>query len=145
MDRFVVRTSQVRSSPNNLSHPQLLSEIDSHVLSSRSNQPNAVQANNNMCPHDISSQNAPFRPKHCEFPIDKNKRRLNIHWYDKFCWLEYSVERAAAFCFACRKFGRRVDHTKERTFTNLRVGKGQLETKIKVWRCTIIVPLIFVL
>ena len=87
------------------------------MLSSRSNQSYAVQANNNMCPQEKSSQNAPFRLKHCEFPRDENKRRFNIHWYDRFCWLEYSVKRDAAFCFACRKFGRRVDHTKETTFT----------------------------
>ena len=117
MDRFVVQTSQVQSSASNLSQPQLLSEIESHVLSSRSNQSYAVQANKSMCPHDVSSQNTLFWPKHCEFPSGENKPRFNIHWYDRFCWLEYSVERDAAFCFACRKFGRRVDHTKETTFT----------------------------
>ena len=117
MDWFVVRTSQVQSSANDLSQPQLLSEIESHVLSSRSNQSYAEQANNNTCPHDISSQNAPFQPKHCKFWGDENKRRFNIRWYERFCWREYSVERNAAFCFACRQFGRRIDQTKETTFT----------------------------
>ena len=133
MNRFVVRTSRVQSSANNLSQPLLLSEIESHVLSSRSNQSYAEQANNNMCPQDISSQNAPFQPKHCKFRRDENKRRFNIRWYDRFCWLEYSVERNAAFCFACRKFGRRIDHTKETTFTicGFRGWKRAVEDKNK--------------
>lgn len=25
-------------------------------------------------------------------------------WFDKFAWLEYSIDRDAAFCFACRNF-----------------------------------------
>ena len=85
--------------------------------------------------------------KTLRFPRDENKRRFNIHWYDRFCWLEYSVKRDAAFCFACRKFGRRVDHTKETTFTisGFKGWKRAVGDQKKVWRCMILVPLIFVL
>ena len=45
----------------------------------------------------------PIRPKIQVYPInnEKEKRRFRSYWYN---WLEYSVSKDSAFCFACRKF-----------------------------------------
>ena len=37
----------------------------------------------------------------------KTKRSFNHLWYQQREWLEYSIERDAAFCFPCRIFGNR--------------------------------------
>ncbi|XP_021766668.1 zinc finger MYM-type protein 1-like [Chenopodium quinoa] len=36
-------------------------------------------------------------------------RRFNVAWFDKYDWLEYSVEKDAAFCFVCYLFKDKVD------------------------------------
>jgi len=33
-----------------------------------------------------------------------NGRSFRYSWFDKHPWLEYSTEKDAAFCFACRNF-----------------------------------------
>ena len=38
------------------------------------------------------------------FPKGPDKRSFLAAWYDKFDWLEYSVEKKAAFCFHCFLF-----------------------------------------
>lgn len=44
------------------------------------------------------------RPTNVPFPSDANNRRFHPEWYDKYDWLEYSVEKNAAFCYCCRVF-----------------------------------------
>ena len=41
------------------------------------------------------------------FPVTKDRRFLAA-WYKEYSWLEYSISKDAAFCFACRKFG--IEH-----------------------------------
>ncbi|XP_057541045.1 uncharacterized protein LOC130818832 [Amaranthus tricolor] len=36
-------------------------------------------------------------------------RRFSVNWFKKWDWLEYSVEKDAAFCFACYLFKRDVE------------------------------------
>ena len=64
---------------------------------------------------DISQQpnEGPRRPilKSYQAEMFGNQRRsFNKHWYDDYVWLEYSVTRDAAFCFACRHFLRPGQH-----------------------------------
>lgn len=40
------------------------------------------------------------------------KRNFCVRWYDEFNWLEYSIEKDAAFCFYCRAFPQRGASTK---------------------------------
>lgn len=51
----------------------------------------------------------PFRPKLDSFPINEScpldkQRRFNVAWYSSYPLLEYSIEKDAAFCFACSLF-----------------------------------------
>ncbi|XP_057251807.1 uncharacterized protein LOC125498514 [Beta vulgaris subsp. vulgaris] len=49
----------------------------------------------------------PCQPKNFVFPqtlIGPKNRRFNVDWFDTWPWLEYSVEKDAAFCFACNLF-----------------------------------------
>lgn len=57
-------------------------------------------------PSDISKAgDAPrVRPVLSSYPVDKNGRSFLSKWYTDCAWLEYSVEKDAAFCFACRHF-----------------------------------------
>ena len=39
-----------------------------------------------------------------EFPktkICKKTRLFNSHWYSKFPWIHYNIEKNAVFCFSC--------------------------------------------
>ena len=61
-------------------------------------------------PNDIAQTVAfpPVRPVNVKFPATKfgsTTRTFNVAWYDKFNWLEYSVERNACYCYPCRIFG----------------------------------------
>ena len=48
------------------------------------------------------------------YPQKECKRNFNSDWYHRRDWLEYSIERDAAFCFPCRMFGGR-----ETSFTTI--------------------------
>ena len=62
----------------------------------------------------------PFRPCAKELPGLKypsriqGSRQRSFHekWYDEFDWLEYSIERDAAFCFCCRLRGGHMSGTR---------------------------------
>jgi hypothetical protein len=45
----------------------------------------------------------PIQPRLDTFPKTSG-RAFNKQWYDKYSWLEYSVEKDVAFCFVCRLF-----------------------------------------
>lgn len=60
-------------------------------------------------PADISQSSVedPQQPHLLAFPqtmFGERKRSFNKEWYDTYSWIEYSVERDAVFCFACRHF-----------------------------------------
>ncbi|KRZ65599.1 hypothetical protein T10_8787 [Trichinella papuae] len=47
---------------------------------------------------------SPQQPVHQKFPVTKfagSSKSFCAGWYKKFKWLEYSLERDAAFCFPC--------------------------------------------
>ncbi|XP_021719880.1 zinc finger MYM-type protein 1-like [Chenopodium quinoa] len=50
-------------------------------------------------------------PRTHNFPRRKigGMRRFNVAWFDKYDWLEYSVEKDATFCFVCYLFKDKVD------------------------------------
>ncbi|XP_021745244.1 uncharacterized protein LOC110711171 [Chenopodium quinoa] len=52
-------------------------------------------------------------PRTHNFPQRKvgGMRRFNVTWFDKYEWLEYSVEKDAAFCFVCYLFTDKVDYS----------------------------------
>ena len=61
-------------------------------------------------PSDIAltSDSFPTQPANISFPstiMGCKKRSFNPEWYREYSWLEYSIEKDAAFCFACRFFG----------------------------------------
>ncbi len=50
---------------------------------------------------------SPSQPRLDVYPttsFGKKDRRFNPSWYGKYNWLEYNIEKDAAFCFACRVF-----------------------------------------
>ena len=56
----------------------------------------------------------PKQPAFCNFParlFGTKCRSFNPDWYRSHRWLEYSVERDAAFCFPCRMFAPRSGRT----------------------------------
>lgn len=72
-------------------------------------------------PSDISQGvgQAPVQPR-IKYPcttIDAKKRSFNSDWFAKYHWLEYSKERDAVFCYACRMFSTSIGK-KSDVFTN---------------------------
>ena len=58
---------------------------------------------------DISSGVAqpPIRPKLHSFPVTQfgsKARCFNNKWYEKYSWVEYSIQKDAIFCYPCRFF-----------------------------------------
>ncbi|XP_021768492.1 zinc finger MYM-type protein 1-like [Chenopodium quinoa] len=53
----------------------------------------------------------PCQPKTHDFPQRQvsGLRRFSVHWFKKWDWLEYSIEKDAAFCFVCYLFKNEVD------------------------------------
>ncbi|XP_021758665.1 zinc finger MYM-type protein 1-like [Chenopodium quinoa] len=53
----------------------------------------------------------PCQPKTHDFPQRQvsGLRRFSIHWFKKWDWLEYSIEKDATFCFVCYLFKNEVD------------------------------------
>jgi hypothetical protein len=60
---------------------------------------------NASLPNDLGNKQ-PCQPK-ISFPLThfgKQERAFSAKWYTGRHWLEYSIEKDAAFCFPCRKF-----------------------------------------
>ena len=113
-------------------------------------EPNSVACSSGIhlkSPNDVAS-NAFDSPKQpcITFPLrlfgngqNARKRCFNSAWYQQYTWLEYSVERDAAYCYPCRIFTQRRHHGKESTFTvngfhnwkNASGKKGVLESHDK--------------
>lgn len=74
-------------------------------------------------PADLSQSavEGPRRPVLKNYPGKKNGlqvRFFNRRWYEDYNWLEYSISKDSAFCFACRHFSRPgLAHT-ETAFTH---------------------------
>ena len=74
-------------------------------------------------PSDIASgpNEKPVQPSRStvRFPptlVGTKKRYFNPDWFKTYSWLEYSVERDAAFCFPCRHFSTKSGRAED-TFT----------------------------
>ena len=49
----------------------------------------------------------PTQPRNHKIPSTKfsgSLRAFNRSWFDAYPWLEYSIEKSAVFCYACRFF-----------------------------------------
>nr|CAB3264614.1 P2X purinoceptor 7-like [Phallusia mammillata] len=64
-----------------------------------------------IIPDDISQciDDGPTQPRMLSYPKTvfghtRNTRSFCVNWFDKFPWLEYSVSKDKAYCFACRHF-----------------------------------------
>jgi hypothetical protein len=59
-----------------------------------------------VCPADISqsSQDLPSQSHPIVYPTDKEIKSYQSRWYINRDWLEYSVDRDAAFGYYCRHF-----------------------------------------
>lgn len=71
------------------------------------------------CPADDLGKDKPAQPCLNVYParlIGKRQRRFQASWYVNRPWLEYSQKLDAAFCFACRVYGRAAVKDQEQTF-----------------------------
>ncbi|KAL6538192.1 hypothetical protein OROGR_012180 [Orobanche gracilis] len=55
----------------------------------------------------------PCQPKTHDFPQKDlgGLRRFSVSWFEKWDWLEYSIEKDAAFCFVCYLFKNEIEIT----------------------------------
>ena len=76
----------------------------------------------NKAPTDIASSplETPKQPV-IKFPQRAfgtgRKRGFNVEWYKRYPWLEYSIQRDAAYCYSCRLFTARQHHSRDSTFS----------------------------
>ena len=90
----------------------------------------------------LTSNEAPTQPK-IHFPTRSfgagRVRSFNPQWYRIYPWLEYSVERDAAFCYPCRMFrmgsSRSEDAFTVTGFRNWKHAKGQRGTIYRHNQC----------
>ena len=79
--------------------------------------------------YDVNEQDAvrrgyialgPCQPREHDFPRRNigGMRRFVATWYDAYNWLEYSVERDAAFCFVCYLFKEKTNYAGGDSFVN---------------------------
>ncbi len=96
---------------------KFLSKVPRKTDQSTTSEPTpATSASSKNTPEDLKWDSI-SQPQPRTLPKDKNNRCFRVHWYQKFLWLEYSVQRDAAFCFPCRRFLSQV--TKEKAFTSI--------------------------
>ena len=68
-----------------------------------------LQSKQHLPPTDISHGplQPPTQPK-IQFPMRSfgqgRPRAFNCEWYKSFCWIEYSIQQDAAYCYPCRHF-----------------------------------------
>ncbi|XP_042033615.1 uncharacterized protein LOC121780165 [Salvia splendens] len=63
----------------------------------------------------------PCQPRTFSFPqkeVGGSRRRFMVSWFDKWDWLEYSMDEDAAFCFVCYLFTNEVGHAGGDAFVN---------------------------
>ena len=91
-------------------------------------------------PNDIAQTVAfpPVRPVNVKFPATKfgsTTRTFNVAWYNRFSWLEYSVECNACYCYPCRIFGASSSYGRSRpesTFTSTGFRNWLLERMVSL-------------
>ncbi|KAL7400994.1 hypothetical protein ABVT39_021214 [Epinephelus coioides] len=150
MERFLVPkqpcVTQPNSSPVSLetqsqSEKDLDSEDqddDSHSGSAATTSSVDDDANNNAAGSacvdalDVSQQphegpRYPILKAYQSQMLGTQKSSFNVHWFDQHVWLENSITRDAAFCFACRHFSRPGGHSK-RVKENQQYMKAMVES-----------------
>ena len=63
-----------------------------------------------------SVEDQPVQPRHHRFPytyILNKSQSFNPSLFDKYTWLEYSIAKDTAFCYACRVFSAGVHKSEE--------------------------------
>ncbi len=68
----------------------------------------------------------PRQPKLLKFPVrnpkSKKTKCFHVSWYQKFHWLDYDVEKDAAFCYCCTKFSSKISSASSASSTFTRTG-----------------------
>lgn len=117
MDRFLTKTRNAAENENSHepstkklkgSSAAAAADVTAHVLTSQKE--NKEEDTARTAPTDISESagGKPVQPRLKEYPRHgegKSRGRSFVGaWFDKYDWAEYSQERDAMFCFACRHF-----------------------------------------
>lgn len=55
----------------------------------------------------VTEHDGPMQPILTTYP-ERNKRRFQSSFYEKFPWIEYSVSTNEVFCFSCRHFAKNI-------------------------------------
>ena len=101
-----------RANPASASSPSDLAGLSSGSVSLPSS------TSSQQLPNDLGDKHCcPKKPILPDFPsrlFGKTKRAFSTYYYNKYCWLEYSVLKDAVFCFACRHF--QTDSSVEESF-----------------------------
>lgn len=112
MDKFLIRkghirksgeTSRSRTSPAQESTSTSTDDASIQQSTKTNDEKEKRQEFFQQAPSDLGHE-YPKQPKHCTFKPNQVGRKFNPEWYRRFEWLEYSVQRDAAFCYPCRKF-----------------------------------------
>ena len=86
--------------------------------------PSDIASGSNKKPVPPSQSTVQFPPL-----VGTKKRYFNPDWFKMYSWLEYSVEKDAAFCFPCRHFstksGRAEDTFTKKGFRNWKKATGK--------------------
>ena len=91
----------------------------------------SVESSDSECTADIAKDKSDLPVQPCvDFPGreygSSGSRSFQRSWYGEFPWIEYSVERDAAFCFPCRFFGVGTDKTfTSKGFRDWKHAKGK--------------------
>lgn len=81
-------------------------EIDASVATASSSSSLSLPADSEL---DIAKgvHDSPVQSRNHQLPASQfgvKNRSSNPMWFSKYSWLEYSIKRDAAFCYACRNF-----------------------------------------
>ena len=134
MEKFVIKkrnTTQTQSeeTPTKILRKDCESEVDTTKASSvgagPSVQTSEIQSSSLLCtaPTDISTSGGdkPTQPRLKEYPKHSegksHARSFVGAWFDKYDWAEYSQQRDAMFCFACRHFAPATSGNADDAFT----------------------------
>ena len=82
----------------------------------------STSSESRACVSDIAAgpHQEPVQPLHISYPIrkiGKSNRAFNPQWFKTYCWIEYSVQKDAIFCYPCCHFSTGSGRS-EKTFTH---------------------------
>ena len=100
-------------------------------------------------PNDIAqnSQQGPVQPKGFKYPssvFGSVRRSFTCNWFEKYCWLEYSILKDAAFCFPSNSLPlfllnlAKVEQKRLSFLSGIEIG-SMLRAKGGSWKSTIAV------